>query len=75
MSPAYADLANLPEATRIAVIRSYLAAGKTVAFIVDNDEKADRYLRQLEDTGAQILDRGPGPVRSTIFVKLGPRLQ
>ena len=75
MSPAYADLADVPEATRIAIIRRYLAVGKTVAFIVDNDAKADRYLRQLEDTGAQVLDRGPGPVRSTVFVKLGPRLQ
>ena len=71
--PFYADLANLPEDERIAIIGREAAAGKKVAFVVENDAKADRYIRKLLlDFEVRIIDRGAGPVKGLIYVKVGP---
>lgn len=70
----YADLFALPEEQRIAVIgKQVVEGGKAVAFIVEDNEKADRYIRKLLlDYNVKVLARGVGPVKNTVFVKVGP---
>ena len=71
---AYADLADLPEDDRIRIIAETAAAGNVVAFVVDDDAKADRYIEKLKKfTGVRVIDRGNGPVKETVFVRVGPR--
>lgn len=43
----FADLADLPEDDRIRIIGERAEGGEIVAFIVDDDEKADRYVMKL----------------------------
>lgn len=69
---AFADLADLPEDERITIIREVAASGNIVAVIVDDDAKADRYVRKLGAT-VRIIDRSPGPVKNTILVRIGPK--
>lgn len=70
---AYADLADLPEDARIAVIADTAAHGHIVGFVVEDDEKANRYIEQLiADRRVRIVGRGPGPVSNTILVRVGP---
>ncbi len=70
----YADLGDLGEDTRISTIGSAVNAGQTVAFITDDAAKADRYLRKLREGGYvfRVIARGSGPVKDTVYVKLGP---
>lgn len=71
--PFYADLADLPEDERVAIIGQQAAHGKRVAFIVEDEEKADRYIRKLLlDFEVRVEERGPGPVKNTVYVKVGP---
>ena len=71
--PFYADLADLPEDERIAIIGKSAESGKRVAFIVEDTAKADRYIRQLLlDFNVRVLERGSGPVKDTVYVKVGP---
>lgn len=74
MSPAkYADLADFPEDDRIVAIGKVAEGGKVVAFIVENEAKADRYIRKvLLDFNVKVLERGRGPVEGTVYVKVGP---
>jgi hypothetical protein len=70
---AYADLADLPEDDRIHIIGKTAEAGNLTGFVVEDDEKADRYIEKLKRWHrVNILDRGPGPIRGTILVRVGP---
>lgn len=70
----YADLGDLPENARVDLIAEAVRQGHTVAFIVDDNMKADRYVRKLQDLGLTftVVARGAGPVKDTIAVKVGP---
>lgn len=71
---AYADLADLPEEERISIIGYRVQElGEVVAFVVEDNEKADRYIRKLLlDFNVRVVERGAGPVASTVYVKVGP---
>lgn len=66
----YADLADLSEDTRIQLIGEQAKLGKRVGFVVDNDEKADRYIAKLlvAFPGIEVASRNRGPVYGTILV-------
>lgn len=71
--PVFADLADLPEEERIAIIGKEAESGKRVAFVVEDTAKADRYIRKLLlDFNVRVLERGRGPVKDTVYVKVGP---
>lgn len=70
---AYADLADLPEDKRITVIAGVAAAGQIVGFVVEDEPKADRYIEKLAAYPVRVIDRGPGPVKSTVLVRVGPK--
>ena len=70
---AYADLADLPEDERINVIARAAADGHIVGFIVDDEPKADRYIRKLAAHPVRVIDRAPGPVKGTVLVRVGPK--
>ena len=71
--PFYADLADLSEDERIAIIGQQAEGGKRVAFIVEDTAKADRYIRKLLlDFNVRVEERGNGPVKDTVYVKVGP---
>ncbi len=59
----FADLADLPEDDRIEIIGRNAMQGQRVGFIVDDDEKADRYIEKLTSRfNVEVASRGPGPV-------------
>jgi len=69
----YADLADYPEAEQIDAIGMLAAQGSIVGFVVDDEEKADRYLIQLHARHrVRLVGRGPGPVAGSILVRVGP---
>ncbi len=71
---AFADLADMPEDDRIAIIARVAAAGKIVGFIVDDDTKADRYIQKLAAFPVRIIDRAPSAlVKGTVLVRVGPK--
>jgi hypothetical protein len=70
---AFADLADLPEDERIAAIASTAACGHIVGFVVEDNAKADRYVKKLGAYPVRIIDRRAGPVRNTVMVRVGPR--
>lgn len=71
--PVYADIADLPEDERISIIGYHAQNGEHVAFIVEDNEKADRYIRKLLlDFNVRVEERGDGPVKNTVYVKVGP---
>ena len=68
----FADLADLPEDERIRIIADR-AKTSVVGFFVDDDEKADRYIKKLGNR-VRVIDRHSNtPIRGTVFVKVGPR--
>lgn len=71
---AYADLADLPEDDRIRIIGESAASGQTVGFFVDDDAKADRYIKKLLDSHrVRVIERKKDVlVKNTVFVKVGP---
>jgi hypothetical protein len=70
----YRDAADLPEDVRIDLIGKHASSGKRVAFVVEDDEKADRYMRKLKEKFPNLkeIERGNGPVEGVIYVKVGP---
>ncbi len=73
--PKFADLGNLDENQRIALIGdAVMCLGKTCGVVVETDEKADRYVKKLTDKfpGIVVVARFHGPVKGTVTVKLGP---
>lgn len=83
--PTYRDLADLKENDRIQIIgdlvmkpgASNTEKPVTVAFVVENDEKADRYIKKLEKKfpGIRVVERLQGPVYGTISIVVGGPLQ
>jgi hypothetical protein len=78
-----ADLHRLNENQRIKLIGESVMKGPQSsadkpmmnAFIVEDDTKADRYIRKLTARfpGIRIIDRRPGPTANTILVRIaGP---
>lgn len=68
---AYADLADLPEDERIRAIADTAMHGHTgVAFVVEDDAKADRYIEKLKKFNVHVAARGEGPVAGTVFVRV-----
>lgn len=74
----YADLASLPEHERIAVIVDYVTStGSVAGFFVDDDTKADRYIRKILRSPRCRIDRSqswtwrdrPGQDRASAVVK------
>lgn len=70
---AFADLGDLPEDERIWLIAGTAAQGHVIAFIVEDDAKADRYVAKLAAYPVRIIDRSSGPVKGTIAVRVGPQ--
>jgi uncharacterized membrane protein len=67
---AFADLAELPEDERIRAIADTAMHGHSVAFVVEDDEKADRYIEKLSKFNVTVTARGAGPVAGTVFVRV-----
>ena len=72
----FADIADHDEDKRIEIIgHRVMAHFEQVAFITDDDEgKADRYIAKLQERfpGIRVIERGKGPVKGTVYVKVGP---
>lgn len=86
MMPVFADLADLEEDKRIEMIGDSVmktprtSADKPVmnAFVVDDDAKADRYIKKLQDKfpGIRIIDRSDGPIKGrSVTVRIGGPLR
>ena len=82
MTKAFADLESLPEDDRIDVIgNTTMTCGNPfatepfiVGFIVESEEKADRYIEKLKKKFPEIviIGKGAGPVKGTVAVRVGP---
>lgn len=73
-NPSYADLADIPEDERIEAIGRTAEHRHSVAFIVEDNEKADRYIAKLTSRfRVEVTGRGDGPVPGTVFVKIERR--
>lgn len=78
---AYADIASVKEDDRIQIIgrtimegsRSESGKSKVVGFVVEDDEKADRYINKLMSKFpcVNVISRGVGPVKGTVLVRVG----
>jgi hypothetical protein len=67
--PLYADLADLPEDDRIAIIGRTAEDGQRVAFVVEDHAKADRYIDKLTKRfRVSVAKRLSGPVKDTVSV-------
>ena len=81
----YADIADFDEDTRIEMIGKAVMSGPKsssdkpvmVAFVVEDDAKADRYIKKLQKKfpGIRVIDRFAGPVPETITVRVGAPLR
>lgn len=70
----FVDLGDLSEDARIDILghRSQ-DHGETNVFVVEDDEKADRYIAKLTSRyKVKILRRGVGPITNSVFVEVGP---
>lgn len=66
---AFSDLADLPEDERIAIIGRTAEGGKRVAFVVEDDEKANRYIEKLTKRfHVSVVKRLSGPVKDTVSI-------
>ncbi|MGC2234290.1 MAG: hypothetical protein WBA09_22505 [Candidatus Acidiferrum sp.] len=76
--PAFVDIADEDEDRRIEMIGHQVMAHKRVVSFITDDEKdkAERYIRKLEEKfpGIRVIERGRGPVDKTVWVKVGPPL-
>lgn len=66
--PRWKDLADGPEHERIAIIGQHVMMGEVVGFFVDDDAKADRYIKKLLRAFPQVIveSRSPGPSGSVL---------
>ena len=70
----YLDLANLEEDKRIDMIGHRAIDHKeVVGFFVDDEQKAERYIRKLQEKfpGITVLDKQES-VAGTVLVRVGP---
>lgn len=71
MVKGFADLAHLPEDDRILIIGETAQAGNRVGFFVEDDAKADRYIRKLtERFRVEVIERKADLIKNTVFVKV-----
>lgn len=71
---AFADLADLPEDERLALIAATANHGHIVGVAIDDEsEKIERYIRKLKALGVRIIDQRPGPVPNCVMVRVGPK--
>jgi hypothetical protein len=77
MTAKYADLADMPEDDRIAIIGQTAEGGKRVAFIVEDDAKADRYIEKLTKRfRVSVAKRLDGPLKGqTVSIIVTARSQ
>ena len=70
--PVFADLHSLTEDQRIDLVGRCVMMGQTTGFLVEDDEKADRYIKKLTERfpGVQIGARGK--VGTSVAVKVLP---
>jgi hypothetical protein len=66
---AYADLADLPEDDRIAIIGETAQGGPIVGFVVEDQAKADRYIAQLT-ARYQVKELDRKPLLTGILVRI-----
>jgi hypothetical protein len=67
----YADLFHLHEDARIEIIGQKAEQGERVGFFVDDDAKADRYIKKLtERFRVEVAERKSDSVAGTTFVKV-----
>ena len=65
----YADIADFPEDERIAIIGRTAESGKRVAFIVEDDTKANLYMTKLISRFQVAVDkRLSGPIKNTVTI-------
>ena len=69
----FADIAHLPEDERIDTIGRCVMLGKTTAFIVDNNKKADRYIKKLQAKFPSVVIQARGKLKGAIVVRVGPQ--
>ena len=72
----YADLGDMEEDRRIALIgHRAVDHRESVAFVVEDFTKADRYMKKLKDKFPLIeeVERGKGPTKNTVYVKVRRR--
>lgn len=66
---AYADLADLSEDDRIAIIGRTAESGERVGFVVEDHAKADRYIEKLTKRfRVSVAKRLDGPVKDTVTI-------
>lgn len=71
---AYADLADLPEDERIRIAAEAAENGAVIGLVTDDEPgKPERYIRKLGAYPVRIIDRGPGPVKKTVLIRIGPK--
>ncbi len=72
----YADLFHLHEDARIEIIGKRAASGERVGVVVEDNAKADRYIKKLTKLfpSVEVVDRGDGPVKDTVFVIVTRRI-
>lgn len=70
MMKGYADLFHLHEDARIEIIGKRAATGERVGFVVEDNVKADRYVKKLSRLfpDVEVVKRSDGPVKDTVFV-------
>lgn len=70
--PPFQDMAGKPESVRIDVITAHVRAGQRVAFYVEDDAKADRYLEKLVKKMPKLFVhyRGVGLTPDTIMLTI-----
>lgn len=75
--PAFADLYKLPEDERIDLIGHYIMhEQKVAAFVVETDEKADRYIAKLTAKFPGIVIDSRFPLAGQVAVKVrSPTIQ
>jgi hypothetical protein len=81
----YADMGDFDEDTRIEMIGKAVMSGPKssadkpmmTAFIVEDNVKADRYIKKLQKKfpDIRVIDRFAGPVPETITVRVGAPLR
>lgn len=73
MAEGFADLADLGEDERIEIVVTFVnRTKKTAGVIVEDDAKADRYLRKMGDR-VRLIRRGAGLVPGSIMLTVGAR--
>jgi hypothetical protein len=69
--PPFADLHKLPEDERIDLIGHYtMHETKTIGFVVEDDEKADRYIAKLKAKFPGIVVDARFPLAGQVCIRL-----